>query len=259
MLLQYENFKYLTEFAGDLDSPGMVASKIRLFYVLLRGNLAPLKKWILNYTLLLFSSSFMKKEFTHHDLSDPRVFANAQYEPGTVDMYFKCLFSVFAQNGICYRKDNDFNQTGDFLGYWKDTFAISQEQRSDYGTRPNASTFDSTYKVKRQAAVAKGVLTAFTNYTHHTWILLEDFLTHNMLHGSQEPVHVTRDDIIHGIIPPGIISAGCRFYRLRSHHSGQKGNALTLKNTAVENEKNANAYVPMVEDPNDPLCLYSLL
>jgi hypothetical protein len=28
----------------------------------------------------------VKKEFTDHDLSDPKVFAHAQYEPSTVDM-----------------------------------------------------------------------------------------------------------------------------------------------------------------------------
>ena len=257
VLSHHEKFKYLTPFIDDPECPGSI--KLRTFYVCLRGLKSPMKKRILNFTMLLFSMSFVKKEFDGQDLSDPKVFADAQYEPSTVDMFLRCLFSVFSSHGIVYRKDHDFNETGDFPGYWKDTFAKSQVQRPDYGTKSNAATFDSNYKRKRRAAIDNGTLNPLTDYDHHTWILLEDFLTHNMLRGSQEPCMVCRADIESGIMPVESDFAGKRFYRLKAKHSGQKGNALTLTNTSVQNEKNINAYVPMVEDPSDPFCLFYLL
>ena len=70
---------------------------------------------------------------------------------------------------------------------------------------------------------------------------------------------IRRADIESGIMPVESDFAGKRFYRLKAKHTGQKGNSLTLTNTSVQNEKNINAYVPMVEDPSDPFCLFYLL
>jgi hypothetical protein len=183
----------------------------------------------------------------------------AQYEPGSVDTFLRALFSVFSNHGITYRKDSHFNEKGDFQAYWKDTFAKTQAHREDYGTLPNASTFDDNFVIKRYEAIKKGVLRPLSDYDHHTYILLEDFLQKNMLRGSQEPVSITINDLEHGTMPAESGKRGMRFYRLKASHSGQKGNALSLKNTSTENPKNMNGCAPMVEDPDDPYCLYYLL
>ena len=259
VLSQRDDFRHFCDFVVDPDTPELPDRQIRLFYALLRGRPTDLKKKVLNYCLLLFSSSCVKKSHKDQDLTDPEVFANAQYQPLSVDTMLKCLFSVFSQNGIWYKKDHHFNDTGGFPGYWKDVFAKAQQHRSDFGTRPKASTYDKQYKIKRAAAIKDGRLKPLTNYIHHTWLLLEDFLTHNMLRGSQEPCNITRDDLIHDVMAEGQFE-GLPYYRLKSDHAGQKGNALTLRNTTVENQKNVHAYLPMVYDSDDKdLCLYSML
>jgi len=226
-------FSYLAQYINDPDFPPPMIRETRVFYVLLRGARTPLKKKVLNITLLLFSHSFVKKSFATGDLRDPKVKAKAQYEPGSVDTFLRALFSVFSNHGITYRKDSHFNEKGDFQAYWKDTFAKTQAHREDYGTLPNASTFDDNFVIKRYEAIKKGVLRPLSDYDHHTYILLEDFLQKNMLRGSQEPVSITINDLEHGTMPAESGKRGMRFYRLKASHSGQKGNALSLKNTST--------------------------
>ena len=138
-------FSYLAQYINDPDFPPPMIRETRVFYVLLRGARTPLKKKVLNITLLLFSHSFVQKSFATGDLREPKVKAKAQYEPGSVDTYLRALFSVFSNHGITYRKDSHFNEKGDFQAYWKDTFAKTQAHREDYGTLPNASTFDDNF------------------------------------------------------------------------------------------------------------------
>ncbi len=172
----------------------------------------------------------------------------------------RTLFSIFSDNHIKYSQARDFNQTGDFPAYWKQTFASAQQHRSDYGTKPQRSTFDNQWRATREKALKDGKLKPLTNYDHHSWFLLEEFLTHNMLRASQEPTSICRSDLEHGIMPADSEFAGRKFYKLKPSHSGQKGNALRLKNTSTENGKNTNAYMPMVDEPpGDPFSLYRLL
>jgi len=91
---------------------------------------------------------------------------------------------------INYNRDSDFNRPRDFQAYWKQTFAAAQQQISDFGTLPNAATFDGQFRAKIRIAIKEGKLQPLTNYEHHRWILLEEFLTHNMLRASQKPVVV---------------------------------------------------------------------
>lgn len=252
-------FTYLAEEKDDPEYPPDMNRKTRVFYILLRGAYHPLKKNVLNKTLLIFSHSFIMKDYQDADLSDPETLAKAQYEPGSVDTYLRQLFSVFSSNGIIYRKDKDFNERGDFQAYWKDTFAKTQKYRHDYGTLPNAATFDENFLVKRARAILSGVLDPLNNFEHHTWVLVEEFIFHNILRGSQEPTSILISDIEEGVMPSGSDFAGRRFYKLSANHAGQKMNGITLQNKVVKNNRNKDAYLPMIEDPDDPFCLFNLL
>lgn len=257
----HPNFRFLCDFVQDPEYP-TVAVNIRRFYVALRGIKNDVKKRMMNACLILFSQSFVKKEYQDKVLTDPNVFAEAQYEPSTVDMYLRCLFTVFKSRSIIYCKNVDFNQRGDFPAYWKNVFELTRKLRPEYGTKANASTFDPSYRLKKKKAISEGIFNPLTNYTHHTWMLLEELMAVNMLRGAKEPAMLCRQDFIHGVMPPNSKYAGRRFYRIRPTHSGQKGNALSLRNQSTSNDRNNQAYVPMVEPPPDapdPLSLYNLL
>jgi hypothetical protein len=71
----------------------------------------------------------VKSEFIGTDLSDPKVFAMAQYQPNTLETHFKVLFSVFKKEQIHYQMQKDFNGPGDFHAYWKDAMAVAAEHR----------------------------------------------------------------------------------------------------------------------------------
>lgn len=260
ILSLHPNFRFLTELIDDPLNKKL-NTKVPRFYVELRGVKTDTNNKILNYCMILFSQSFIKKDFQDQDLTDPLVFAQAQYEPNTVDMNLRCLFTVFKSKSIMFEK-GDFNQRGDFPAYWKKVFELTKKLRPDYATKKKASSFDPLFRQKRRKAIDDGVFHPLTNYTHHTWMLLEELMCVNMLRGCQEPCMLTREDFIHGIMPPDSAYAGQRFYKLRSTHSGQKGNPISLRNQTVNNERNNNAYVPMIEPPRnapDPLSLYNLL
>ena len=74
--------------------------------------------------------------------------ADALYRPTIVNTAFKYLFSIFATTSINYKRDSDFNRPRDFQAYWKQTFAAAQQQISDFGTLPNAATFDGQFRAK---------------------------------------------------------------------------------------------------------------
>jgi hypothetical protein len=136
----------LTEIAPD---PSIPSKTTRRFFIMLRGNMTRAKKMVLNYALLCYSRSLVKKEFIGEDLSDPAVFALAQYQPNTLETHFKVLFSVFKKEQIHYQMQKDFNGPGDFHAYWKDTMAVAAEHRPlEYARKPNACEPDMSQKEK---------------------------------------------------------------------------------------------------------------
>jgi hypothetical protein len=96
---------------------------------MLRGDMTPAKKMVLHYALLCYLRLLVKKEYTGEDLSDPAVFALVQYQPNTLEMHFKVLFSVFKKEQIHYRMQKYFNGPGDIHTYWKDTMVVAVEHR----------------------------------------------------------------------------------------------------------------------------------
>lgn len=261
VLSNHPDFRFLAESIVDPEIKN-VRTMIRRFYVAVRGVKTDTKKKILNYSLILFSQSFIKVDYHDADLTDPFIFAQAQYEPNTVDMNLRCLFGIFKSRSVAYSKSDDFHQRGDFPAYWKHVFELVQKERPDYGTKPKAATFDPDFRNKRRQAIAAGIFQPLTNYTHHTWMLLEELMTVNMLRGAAEPSGLTVNDFIHGVMPSDSRFVGRRYYRIRSSHGQQKRNTITLANQTINNERNNHAYVPMVEPPDDqpdPLSLYNML
>ena len=104
--------------ADMIVDPEYPQRSLRQLYVLCRGTATPAKKALLNWALLLFSTSFhiKKKGKLHLDLiKDPQTFVNAQYKPNTVENKFKILFSTFKYHSIHYSFAKDFNNQGVFL------------------------------------------------------------------------------------------------------------------------------------------------
>lgn len=257
VLSKHPSFQFLSEI---IDDPEVKGERVRRFYVAIRGVKTLTKKKLLNFSLILFSQSFIKVDYQGEDLTDPYIFAQAQYEPNTVDMNLRCLFGVFSSKSVAYSKGQDFKQRGDFPAYWKNVFELARKLRPDYGTNRKASSFDPDFRQKRRNAIANGTFQPLTNYTHHTWMLLEEIMSVNMLRGAQEPSMLCVDDFIHGIMPSTSIYAGRRFYRIRPDHAGQKGNPISLNNQSAANARNNHAYVPMIEPEHpDPLALYTML
>jgi len=100
----------LAEKIPDPEDPSTM--KFRL-YIECRAPIAPKKHYILNWALMIYSVSHRKKKYRGMDLSkDTALFAEAQYEPNTVDLFFKCLFSRFHSESIPYKLSRDFNGKG---------------------------------------------------------------------------------------------------------------------------------------------------
>ena len=72
-----------------------------------------------------------------------------------------------------------------------------------------------------------------------------------------QPQHLTIEDIHWGVATGGDYK-GRRTVTLKSDHDGQKGNDLTIANYTCENDGDYK-YIPFPEEPDNPLCLYSLL
>lgn len=118
VLSKHPNFKFLTDIIDDPELPGMTACR---FYVAIRGVKKDIKKKMLNYSLIL------KKKYSGQELTDPEVFALAQYEPNTVDTNLCCLFGIFKNRSIVYSKGDDFKQRGDFPAYWRNVFELTRK------------------------------------------------------------------------------------------------------------------------------------
>lgn len=184
VLERHAHFKPLTELINDPDMPSM---KIRKFYVMLRNTMTPAKKMVLNFALLCYSQSLIKKEYAGTDLSDPKTFAMAQYQPNSLETHFKVLFSVLKTNQIHYQLQKDFNGPGDFQAYWKHTMSVAALHRpSDYARKPNAAVPDMNQKKKIRAQLEDGRLDPYNKYDDMMMVLADSVLTNFILRGGRE-------------------------------------------------------------------------
>jgi hypothetical protein len=190
-LEKHDKFEALTEIISD---PLIPSKATRRFYVMLRGEMTPAKKLVLNYALLCYSQSLVKSEYIGTDLSDPKVFAMAQYQPNTLETHFKVLFSVFKKEQIHYQMQKDFNGPGDFHAYWKDAMAVAAEHRPlDYARKPNAAVPDMCQKQKLRATLDNGTLDPYSNYDHMMMVLPDLVLTTFILRGGKEVRKMSRE------------------------------------------------------------------
>ena len=73
--------KPLAKFIANPDIP---SEETRMFYLCCGGTCTPTKRKLLNWCLLLFSSGlYLKKAGKVHPSMDPKLFAEAQYEPAS--------------------------------------------------------------------------------------------------------------------------------------------------------------------------------
>ena len=180
----HPRFKPLTEIMNDPDIP---SKKTRKFYVMLRNTMTPSKKMVLNFALLCYSQSLVKKEYEGKDLTDPQVFAEAQYQPNSLETHFKVLFSVLKRNQIHYQLQKDFNGPGDFQAYWKHAMGVAAIHRPlDYARKPNASVPDMSQKKKIRAQLEDGRLDPFNVYDDMMMVLADSVLTTFILRGGRE-------------------------------------------------------------------------
>jgi hypothetical protein len=111
----HPDFKGLCAMIPDPSEP-LRQTIIRVFYVLLRGAKTDSKKKLLNYCLLLFSTTLFMKQydmaFVHESHEN---FCAAQYQPNASSKMLRMLFSVFRERGIVFSQTHDFNFPGMYV------------------------------------------------------------------------------------------------------------------------------------------------
>ena len=74
-LASHEQASYLSEI---LPEPTNYSRKVRRLYMECRAPKSAKKKAILNWALLIYSTTLIKKKYRNYDLKDPKIFADAQ-------------------------------------------------------------------------------------------------------------------------------------------------------------------------------------
>ena len=89
-------------------------TKKRRLFILCRAPSTPTKHKILNWAILIYSLKCVKVPYRNKDLSVcPKLYAEAQYEPGSSNTGFKLLFWRFRKEQIFYSQSKDFNGPGE--------------------------------------------------------------------------------------------------------------------------------------------------
>eukprot|EP00536_Pseudo-nitzschia_multiseries_P019077 jgi/Psemu1/58794/gm1.58794_g len=219
--------------------------KTRRFYVLTRAPIAPNKRALVNWCMLIHLLDFYQVKYKGHDLSkDPRLFAQAQYQSGVVSMKFRCLFAIFRKNGITYSQTQDFNEAGGFQAYWKNVFKIAKTYKADYGTCPNKARFD----------VNCNPLNPFNNLEHFVWCAMENIMTKWALRGCLEPSSIVKEDFKTGVFTEGEF-VGIQYIRLKPNYNGQKKRSLSLKNPVLDDRNTKKTTLPCPYN-GDPMSTY---
>ena len=159
---------------------------------------------------------------------------------------------------------------GSFQAFWKDVWASTIKLRPDFGTCPNASTFDADGNAKRLAILrdpnngirmfdSKGNLRAddLNVLKLFTYIIADIIGSHFMLRGQKEPSLLIREDFLFTYMTDGYYE-GCPCVHLRACHAGQKQKDCTLSNTARLDVTDRTNYQPLVRLSDDPLDPYNM-
>eukprot|EP00536_Pseudo-nitzschia_multiseries_P018476 jgi/Psemu1/55782/gm1.55782_g len=244
----------LVDYIPDPEAPLMKTCR---FYVLTRAPIAPNKRALVNWCMLIHSLDFYQVKYRGHDLSkDPRLFAQAQYQSGVVSMKFRCLFATFRKNGITYSQTQDFNEAGGFQAYWKNVFKIAKTYKADYGTCPNKARFDANWYQKRNKAIndPSNPLDPFNNLGHFIWCAMENIMTKWALHGCLEPSSIVKEDFETGVFTEGEF-VGIQYIRLKPNYNGQKKRSLSLKNPVLDDRNTKKTTLPCPYN-GDPMSTY---
>eukprot|EP00536_Pseudo-nitzschia_multiseries_P008044 jgi/Psemu1/19439/gm1.19439_g len=223
----------LAEFIPDPQCPLLMTHRL---YIQVCAPPSPHKLALLNYCMLIHSLSVYKVQYRNIDLSkNPKLFVEAQYKPGS----------------IATRKDKDFNYCG---GFQAEKYFSHCES---YGKVANkAKKFDAKWFMKRWKAVIdpKNPLDPFNNIEHYVWCAMENNMIKWAVHGCKEPVSIVKEDFETGIIEEGVY-AGIPFVQLKENYSGQKNQALSLRNPTMDKENTGKRTLPCPYS-NDPLSTY---
>ena len=138
-------------FCTLLTDPTFVHRELPLFFIKIRGPKTEEKKYLLNQMMLWFSVNLKKKGYEHVNLLD-EIFtpehAEACYQPSSVETRIKELFAQFKEQGIIFSYVLDFRYPGGYSNFFDTLWDKCQKFRSDFGTLPMASTFDSSSEIK---------------------------------------------------------------------------------------------------------------
>ena len=142
--------------------------------------------------------------------------------------------------------------------YWKDVFASTVKYRPQYGTCPNAATFDEAGDQKRLAILQnpKSSIQLFDklgnlvetkdNMKLFVYIINNILCGHYMLRGCKEPIHLTRADFSWIPMPDGYWE-GCPSLHLRACHTGQKKKSMTVSNHTRQDVSETTNYQQLVQ------------
>ena len=180
--------------------------------------------------------------------------AKAQLQPSTIQLKHKILWSVLGDRGIYYQARH-FNFQGSYKWYWKNRFAITKEQRPDFGRQIKKTQYDQ-YEEDKIWATYYDIDKSFRPYRDITdllmllcWRVLKCFV----FRGKREPASLLNENIV-----------------IKTEFGGPfKGlKKMTLKGFAVEKSwelslsnpvERTGEYTSIVEDKHNPLCIVRLV
>eukprot|EP00536_Pseudo-nitzschia_multiseries_P005457 jgi/Psemu1/12602/gm1.12602_g len=206
----------LVDFIPDPEAPMM---EISCFYVVTRASIAPNKRALVNWCMLIHSLDFYQVKYRGHGLSkDPRLFAQAQYQSGT----------------------QDFNEAGGFQAYWKNIFKIAKTYKTDFSTCPNKAHFNVNWYKKWNKAIndPSNLLDLFNNLKHFVWCAMENIMTKWALRDCLEPSSIVKEDFETG-----------------PNYNGQKKRSLSLKNPVLDDRNTKKTTLPCPYN-GDPMSTY---
>ena len=146
---------------------------------------------------------------------------------------------------------------GSYQAYWIWLFDFCTKYRPDFGTTPNAATFDANMNAKIREAIANGTFNPLTVYEDHIWLLQTRLQTGCLLRAAKEPSLLTIPDFVFSASDEGKY-IGANEVKLKSSHLGQKQRGMTLSNYTRIDPGNKHAHLPFYET-TDPLCTYKLI
>ena len=175
-------------------------------------------------------------------------------------IHSNCYFSYFF---LCYLITI---LSGGPQAFIKEMFADVLNYRPNFGTCPNASTFDPQGNEKRLAILSDPLnpiniydeKSNVIDYELFLYVLANQLQEKCLLRGRQEPSCLTPDDFEWGITTAGFFQ-GLPFVKLKSSHSGQKQLAMDLQNHSRAAVSSTIDHLPIARTSNCPYSLYNMM